>query len=160
MVENVEKPMSEVDLSKEMRTSPAMHLSDCRKGEAPINDDVNVEKGETSSAAVIVAVLIPDNLQEGSGVAILESNGSKGSVQINGIMVKKNISCVLNSSDEVVFGSLGNHAYLMTEVVVKGPEVQNSIGMFLQLERSGDPSVVTEATILASLSSLRPDLSH
>ncbi|MBA0871144.1 hypothetical protein Goshw_021824 [Gossypium schwendimanii] len=36
----------------------------------------------------------------------------------------------------------------MTEVVVKG------------LERLGDLSVVTRATILASLSSLRPDLSH
>ena len=40
-------------------------------------------------------------------------------------------------------------------------EVQNTVGKFLQLERrSGDPSAVTGATILASLSSLRPDLSR
>ncbi|KAA3460589.1 ATPase family AAA domain-containing protein 1-A isoform 1 [Gossypium australe] len=49
---------------------------------------------------------------------------------------------------------------LMTEVAVKGSEVQNSIGKFLQLERSGDLSAVTDTTILASLSSMRPDLSN
>ncbi|XWS37125.1 hypothetical protein CRYUN_Cryun19dG0016600 [Craigia yunnanensis] len=103
--------------------------------------------------------------REGSAVAILESTGSKGSVQVNGTVVKKNTTCVLNSGDEVVFGLLGNHAYifqqLMNEVAVKGAEVQNPVGKFLQLERkSGDPSAVTGATILASLSSLRPDLSR
>lgn len=235
-VENVEKPLSEAELSKEMCTSPAVHPDDCGYGEAPIDDDVNAGKGEASSAAVAVAVPIADDKgrssfstwtigqkqnpnpetstpwcrllsqsalnpnvpictsnftiglskhcnfqlknqtisatlckikhakQEGSGVAILESTGSKGSVQINGTVVKKNTSCVLNSGDEVVFSLLGNHAYifqqLMTEVAVKGSEVQNSIGKFLQLERSGDLSAVTEATILASLSSGRPDLSN
>ncbi|XVF11543.1 hypothetical protein REPUB_Repub08aG0037000 [Reevesia pubescens] len=103
--------------------------------------------------------------REGGGVAMLESTGSKGSVLVNGTVVKKNTSCVLNSGDEVVFGLLGNHAYifqqLLTEVAVKGAEVQNTVGKFLQLERrSGDPSAVTGATILASLSSLRPDLSR
>ncbi|XWS47818.1 hypothetical protein CRYUN_Cryun13aG0017900 [Craigia yunnanensis] len=103
--------------------------------------------------------------REGGAVAMLESTGSKGSVQVNGTVVKKNTNCVLNSGDEVVFGLLGNHAYifqqLMTEVAVKGAEVQNTGGNFLQLERrSGDSSAVTGATILASLSSLRPDLSH
>ncbi|OMO71711.1 hypothetical protein COLO4_28089 [Corchorus olitorius] len=103
--------------------------------------------------------------REGSAVAMLESTGSKGSVQVNGTVVKKNTSCVLNSGDEVVFGSLGNHAYifqqLMTEVAAKGAEVQNTVGKFLQLERrSGDTSAVTGATILASLSSLRPDISR
>ncbi|KHG29351.1 Protein SAP1 [Gossypium arboreum] len=195
-VENVEKPLSEAELSKEMCTSPAVHPDDCGYGEAPIDDDVNAGKGEASSAAVAVAVPIADDKgrssfstwtigqkqnpnpetstpwcrllsqsalnpnvpictsnftiglskhcnfqlknqtisatlckikhakQEGSGVAILESTGSKGSVQINGTVVKKNTSCVLNS------------------------------------ERSGDLSAVTEATILASLSSGRPDLSN
>ncbi|XP_021287231.1 LOW QUALITY PROTEIN: uncharacterized protein LOC110418751 [Herrania umbratica] len=103
--------------------------------------------------------------QEGSAVAMLESTGSKGSVQVNGTVVKKNTSCPLNSGDEVVFSLMGNHAYifqqLMTEVAVKGAEVQNTVGKFLQLERrSGDTSAVTGATILASLSSLRPDLSR
>ncbi|MBA0696553.1 hypothetical protein Goari_003097 [Gossypium aridum] len=54
--------MSEVDLSKKMRTSPTMHLSNCRNKEALINNDENVEKGKTSSAAVIVAVPIVDSL--------------------------------------------------------------------------------------------------
>ncbi|MBA0871379.1 hypothetical protein Goshw_024853 [Gossypium schwendimanii] len=45
-----------------MRTSPTMHLSNCRNKEASINKDENVEKGKTSSAVVIVAVPIVDSL--------------------------------------------------------------------------------------------------
>lgn len=49
----------------------------------------------------------------------------------------------------------------MTEVAVKSAEVHSSLGKLLQLERrSGDPSAVAGASILASLSSLRPDLSR
>ncbi|XP_022738968.1 uncharacterized protein LOC111291460 isoform X2 [Durio zibethinus] len=244
-VENVEKPISAAESSKEMCAPPAVDTGYCGNGEAPIAGNcVDAGKGEKSSAAVAVAAPIADgsapivldkgrssfstwsicqkhnpnfetstpwcrllsqsaqnpnvpictsnftigsskhcNFQlkdqtistmlckikhtqrEGSAVAMLESIGSKGSVQVNGIVVKKNTNCVLNSGDEVVFGLLGNHAYifqqLMTEVAVKGAEVQNTVGKFLQLERrSGDPSAVTGATILASLSSLRPDLSR
>ena len=50
--------------------------------------------------------------REGSTVAVLESTGGKGSVMVNGLAVKRNTSCVLNSGDEVVFGALGNHAYV------------------------------------------------
>lgn len=101
---------------------------------------------------------------EGSAVAMVESIGSKG-LQVNGKFLKKNTSCELRSGDEVVFGSLGNHAYifqqLLNEVAVKGAEVQSGPGKFLQLERrSGDPSAVAGASILASLSSLRSDLSR
>ncbi|CAL1405756.1 unnamed protein product [Linum trigynum] len=108
---------------------------------------------------------IKQTQREGSTVAVLESTGSKGSVQVNGSIVKKNSSRVLSSGDEVVFGLLGNHAYifqqLLTEVALKGMEVHNSLGKFLQLERrSGDPSAVAGASILASLSSLRQDLSR
>ncbi|XP_011044170.1 PREDICTED: uncharacterized protein LOC105139438 isoform X2 [Populus euphratica] len=103
--------------------------------------------------------------REGSAVAELESSGSKGSVQVNGTAVKKGAIYVLNSGDEVVFGAVGNHAYifqqLLTEVAVKSAEVHSSLGKLLQLERrSGDPSAVAGASILASLSSLRPDLSR
>lgn len=103
--------------------------------------------------------------REGSAMAVLESTGSKGSVLVNGTLVKKNTSCVLNSGDEVVFGCLGNHSYIFqqlnTEVAVKSAEVQNGVGKFLQLERrSGDPSAVAGASILASLSSLRQDLTR
>lgn len=49
----------------------------------------------------------------------------------------------------------------MPEVAIKGTEVQSSAGKFLQLERrTGDPSAVAGASILASLSSLRQDLSR
>ncbi|KAK8586470.1 hypothetical protein V6N13_010062 [Hibiscus sabdariffa] len=119
-------------------------------------------KDQTISA---VLCKIKHTQHEGSAAAVLESTGSKGSVQVNGTVLKKNNTCVLKSGDEVVFGLLGNHAYIfqqiMTEVAVKGSDVQNTIGKFLQLERrSGDPSAVTGATILASLSSLRSDLSR
>ncbi|XP_065873285.1 uncharacterized protein [Euphorbia lathyris] len=103
--------------------------------------------------------------REGSATAVLESTGSKGSVQINGEVVKKNTGRALHSGDEVVFGMLGNQAYifqqLMTEVAVKGAEVQTSLGKLLQFERrSGDPSAVAGASILASLSSMRQDISR
>lgn len=50
--------------------------------------------------------------REGSAVAVLESTGGKGSVMVNGLTVKRSTSCVLNSGDEVVFGTMGNHAYV------------------------------------------------
>ncbi|XP_050221289.1 uncharacterized protein LOC126671551 [Mercurialis annua] len=99
--------------------------------------------------------------REGGGVAVLECTGSKGSVQVNGEVVKKGAVCDLHCGDELVFGLSGNNAYifqqLMTEVAAKGMEVQGNVGKFLQLERrSGDASA---ASILASLSSLRPEIS-
>ena len=55
----------------------------------------------------------------------------------------------------------------MSEIVVKtassvgGAEVQSTVGKLLQVERrAGDPSAVAGASILASLSSLRQDLSR
>lgn len=33
-------------------------------------------------------------------------------MQVNGTAVKKGAICVLNSGDEVVFGAVGNHAYV------------------------------------------------
>lgn len=49
---------------------------------------------------------------ESNGLAVLESTGSKGSVLINGIAVKKNDSRVLHSGDEVVFDTLGSYAFV------------------------------------------------
>ncbi|XP_014508990.1 uncharacterized protein LOC106768376 isoform X4 [Vigna radiata var. radiata] len=102
--------------------------------------------------------------RDGSVVAVLESTGSKGSVLVNGTHVKKNTSCVLNSGDEVVFGVLGNHSYIFqqlnTEVAIRGAEVPSGVGKYLQLERkSGDPSAVAGASILASLS-IKQDLTR
>lgn len=50
---------------------------------------------------------------------MLESTGSKGSVQVNGEVVKKNNCRPLQSGDEVVFGLMGNNAYV-SFVLVEG----------------------------------------
>ncbi|KAI8543958.1 hypothetical protein RHMOL_Rhmol08G0257700 [Rhododendron molle] len=126
-----------------------------------------VLKDQTNSAILCV---IKNVQREGTSVALLESRGSKGSVQVNGKIIKKGTSCVLNSGDEVIFGLSGNHAYifqqLSSEVVkahssVGGTEVQSKVGKLMHVERrAGDPSAVAGASILASLSSLRQDLSR
>ncbi|KAI3919577.1 hypothetical protein MKX01_018400 [Papaver californicum] len=108
--------------------------------------------------------------RDGSVIAVLESTGSKGSVQVNGKFIKKNSNVVITSGDEVIFGSSGKHAYifqqLRTETAVKvlssvgEAEAQTNTGKWLHLDRrSGDQSAVAGASILASLSSLRQDLS-
>ncbi|KAI3673600.1 hypothetical protein L6452_39723 [Arctium lappa] len=113
-----------------------------------------------------ILCIIKINEREDSSVAVLESKGSKGSVHVNGKTIKKGITCVLNSGDEVVFGPLGNHAYifqqlpcdvfLKTHTSVRGGDLK-----MLHIERrAGDPSAVAGASILASLSNLRPDLSR
>lgn len=63
------------------------------------------------SKMCIIIVSAHDQRESGA-VTLIESKGNKGSLQVNGAHVKKGTSCVLNSGDEVVFGSLGNHAYV------------------------------------------------
>eukprot|EP01018_Ginkgo_biloba_P035638 Gb_15617 [translate_table: standard] len=109
---------------------------------------------------------------ESDGAVILESIGSGGFVQVNGKTVKKNSSVVIKGGDELVLSSSGNHAYifqnLTSENVVPTPtlssigtaENQTASGKAIPFEaRSGDPSAVAGASILASLSSLGQDLS-
>ncbi|XP_075661412.1 uncharacterized protein LOC142631196 isoform X2 [Castanea sativa] len=104
--------------------------------------------------------------RDGSDSAVLEIVGSKGLVQVNGTTIKRSSSCMLNSGDEVVFGA--NHAYIfqhpVPEVAAKGTEVQSGVGKLLHFERrTGDPSAVAGASILASLSglsSMRQDVSR
>ncbi|KAK4767252.1 hypothetical protein SAY86_015002 [Trapa natans] len=103
--------------------------------------------------------------REGNIAAILESTGGKGPVQVNGTTVKKNTNLVLKSGDEIVFGHLKNHAYIfqlvMSDVTVKGSDIQSNVGKLLSVQRrAGDPSAVAGASILASLSSLRSDISR
>ncbi|KAI7727421.1 hypothetical protein M8C21_020426, partial [Ambrosia artemisiifolia] len=99
---------------------------------------------------------------EGSSVAVLESKGSKGFVHVNGNVIKKGASCILRSGDEVVFSSFGNHAYifqqLSNDVVLKYCVKQTSDVLFKR--RARDPSAVAGASILASLSNLRSDISR
>ena len=64
-----------------------------------------------------VLIVCMNDQREGTSVASLESKGSKGSVQVNGKIIKKGTSCVLNSGDEVVFGLSGNYAYVSISFV-------------------------------------------
>ncbi|KAL3812591.1 hypothetical protein ACJIZ3_013859 [Penstemon smallii] len=99
-------------------------------------------------------------------IAVLESRGSKGCIQVNGKTIKKNTTCELNSGDEVVFGFLGSHAYIFQQLpyerIIKTipQDNQTNIGKTINVERrAGDASAVAGASILASLSGLRKDLS-
>ncbi|KAF5806997.1 putative adenosinetriphosphatase [Helianthus annuus] len=120
--------------------------------------------GSNKNANVVIkdvsAVLCSIRLNEceGSSMAVLESKGSKGYVYVNGRVIKKGTSCVLRSGDEVVFGSFGNHAYIFQQL----PDVLlRRHRKVLHIERrAGDPSAVAGASILASLSNLRSDLSR
>ncbi|CAL5327418.1 unnamed protein product [Camellia sinensis] len=109
---------------------------------------------------VYVLIVCGIDQREGTSVALLESKGSKGTVQVNGKTIKKGTSCVLNSGDEI-FLQLLNEVVLKTPSTVGGTEVQSTVGKLLHVERrAGDPSAVAGASILASLSSLRQDLSR
>ncbi|XP_051119433.1 uncharacterized protein LOC127243454 isoform X2 [Andrographis paniculata] len=103
--------------------------------------------------------------RENKPVAVLESRGSKGCVQVNGKAIKKDTSCDLNSGDEVVFGILGSHTYIFQQLtydrIIKSSssDVQTNMGKLTHVEkRAGDASAVAGASILASLSNLRQDL--
>ncbi|KAL8140122.1 hypothetical protein V2J09_006143 [Rumex salicifolius] len=110
-------------------------------------------------AVSVVLCRIKHTQREGSIVGMLETTGSKGSVQVNGMPVKKGNMWYLNSGDEVVFGSAGSYAY--APMRVGSAEVHSTIGRYLPVEkRSGDPSAVAGASILASLSSFRQDISR
>ncbi|KAK3043271.1 hypothetical protein RJ639_002514 [Escallonia herrerae] len=104
--------------------------------------------------------------RDGSSVGVLESRGSKGSVKVNGKIIKKSASSVLKSGDELVFGLLGNHAYIFQQLpcdaVAKTPSTAggSSIRLLHGEKRAGDPSAVAGASILASLSSLRQEASR
>ncbi|KAL0441932.1 UNVERIFIED_CONTAM: Spastin [Sesamum radiatum] len=118
-----------------------------------------------SISAILCSIRLTQ--RDGKSVAVLESRGSKGCVQVNGKTIKKNTSYDLNSGDEVVFGFLGSHAYIFQQlpyeriISTSATDVQTNIGKLINAERrKGDASAVTGASILASLSSPRVDLSH
>ncbi|MCL7034628.1 hypothetical protein MKW94_030101 [Papaver nudicaule] len=102
----------------------------------------------------------------GSSVAQLDVSGGDGAVQVNGKIIDKNSSVILNAGDEVVFNSSGKHAYIFQQLKtesITSSALPSSLGLAeahgLQFEtRSRDPAVAG-ASILASLSNLRKDLS-
>ncbi|KAL3617557.1 hypothetical protein CASFOL_037878 [Castilleja foliolosa] len=120
---------------------------------------------EQTVSAILCSIRLSQ--RDDKTVAVLESRGGKGCVQVNGKTIKKNISCDLNSGDEVVFGFLGSHAYIFQQLpydsIIKTPppDVQTNAGKLVHVERrAGDASAVAGASILASLSNLRQDLSR
>ncbi|XP_043710642.1 uncharacterized protein LOC122659609 [Telopea speciosissima] len=108
----------------------------------------------------------------GSSIALLEISGRKGVVQVNGKIIKKNSPAILREGDKVVFNSSGKHTYifqLLTNDNVAITPLRTSVSISQSQSapvkgihprtRSGDPSAVAGASILASLSNLRNDLS-
>ncbi|XP_045830782.1 uncharacterized protein LOC123921896 isoform X4 [Trifolium pratense] len=107
----------------------------------------------------------------GSSVALLETAGGKGVVQVNGKTCRRNAKLILNGGDEVIFGASGKHAYIFQQLKSNNIssagippmnilEAQSAAMNGMQVEaRSGDPSAVAGASILASLSNIHKDLS-
>ncbi|XP_024021965.1 uncharacterized protein LOC21389436 [Morus notabilis] len=106
-----------------------------------------------------------------ASVALLEITGGKGAVLVNGKTYQRSSRVILTGGDEVVFSSLGRHAYIFQQLVSDSlaPAIPSSVsileaqsspvkGMHIEA-RSGDPSAVAGASILASLSNYRKDLS-
>ncbi|URE38827.1 AAA-type ATPase family protein [Musa troglodytarum] len=104
----------------------------------------------------------------GAPVAFLEIVGRKGIVQVNGKTFERNSNTILTGGDELIFSSSGKHAYQLkndkstTSVLPSSLGVPESKGTAIresQTEtRTGDPSAVTGASILASLSNDLKDL--
>ncbi|KAK4418146.1 ATPase family AAA domain-containing protein 1 [Sesamum alatum] len=101
----------------------------------------------------------------GESLTLLEITGKKGAVQVNGKIYSKDSTVPLNGGDEVVFSSNGKHAYIfqqLTSMSASETGVPPSVSILeahggsikgLHIEaRSGDPSAVSVASTLASLS--------
>nr|KYP39519.1 ATPase family AAA domain-containing protein 1 [Cajanus cajan] len=107
----------------------------------------------------------------GSSGALLEITGGKGFIHVNGRIHRKNARLILSGGDEVVFGSSAKYAYIFQQLTndnistadipsVSILEAQSAPINGMQVEaRSGDPSAVAGASILASLSNIRKELS-
>ncbi|KAL5136561.1 ATPase family AAA domain-containing protein 1 [Glycine soja] len=104
----------------------------------------------------------------GSSGALLEITGGKGSIHVNGKTYRKNARLILSGGDEVVFGSSAKYAYIFQQLSnsnISTADIASSVTQSAPINgtqveaRSGDPSAVAGASILASLSNLPKDLS-
>ncbi|KAI3449499.1 hypothetical protein Pfo_006164 [Paulownia fortunei] len=108
----------------------------------------------------------------GESLTLLEITGEKGAVQVNGKIYSKDSTIPLNGGDEVVFSSSGGHAYIfqqLTNISASPAGVPTTVSILeahggsikgLHIEaRSGDPSAVSVASTLASLSNHPEELS-
>ncbi|KAF4364478.1 hypothetical protein F8388_007055 [Cannabis sativa] len=106
------------------------------------------------------------HIQRGtSSVALLEIMGGKGDVKVNGKSYRKGSSVILTGGDEVVFSASLKHSYQLVNdnfaASVSILEAQSAPVKGIQIgarSGSGDPSAVAGASILASLSNYRKDL--
>ncbi|WOK94703.1 hypothetical protein Cni_G03408 [Canna indica] len=107
----------------------------------------------------------------GASVTLLEIVGRKGIVQVNGKTCGRNSNIILKGGDEVIFSSSARHAYIFQQLKNEQSNASPfypSLGILetsgndtkeIQIEaRSGDPSDVAGASILASLSNNLNDL--
>ncbi|XP_042483680.1 uncharacterized protein LOC122064050 isoform X2 [Macadamia integrifolia] len=130
--------------------------------------DCNLQLTDPSVSAVLCKLKHIE--KGGSSIALLEIAGSKGVVQVNGNIIGKNSSTILSGGDEVVFCSSAKHAYifqLLTSDNVAATALPTSVCISQSHSdpvkgihsgtRSGDPSAVVGASILASLSNLGKD---
>ncbi|KAM1395622.1 hypothetical protein FF1_031386 [Malus domestica] len=110
--------------------------------------------------------------REGLSTAELEIIGGNGDVQVNEKTYQKDTKVILNGGDEVVFSSSGRHAYIFQQLTndnniaaqgipsISIIETRNAPVNGMHMEaRSGDPSAVDGASILASMSNVPNDLS-
>ncbi|KAL9430742.1 hypothetical protein AB3S75_026022 [Citrus x aurantiifolia] len=108
----------------------------------------------------------------GPSGALLEITGGKGEVEVNGNVHPKDSHVVLRGGDELVFSPSGKHSYIFQQLSddtlaapgIHSPmtilEAQSAPLKTMHIEaRSGDPSAVAGASILASLSNIQKDLS-
>ncbi|XP_042414015.1 uncharacterized protein LOC122002771 isoform X1 [Zingiber officinale] len=107
----------------------------------------------------------------GASVAMLEIVGRKGFVQVNGKSFERNSNVVLMGGDELIFSASGKHAYIFqllknnnsavsmppSPLDISEPKVLSAKEVQVET-RSGDPSAVAGASILASLSNNMKDL--
>nr|GEU87827.1 ATPase, AAA-type, core [Tanacetum cinerariifolium] len=112
-----------------------------------------------------------ESQQGGASVTLLEITGGKGSVKVNGKTCQKRSTLPLRAGDEVIFSSWGRHSYIFQQLSNDNvaADVAPSVSILeahsgslkgLQFEaRSRDPSAVTGASILASLSNIQKELS-
>ncbi|XP_057964873.1 uncharacterized protein LOC131155636 [Malania oleifera] len=99
--------------------------------------------------------------QGGSSVAVLEIQGRKGAVHVNGKICNRNSEIILNGGDEVVFSS-GKYAYIFQQLTTDNlatSGIHSSVSILEarsvpikgQIEgRPRDPSAIAGASILAS----------
>ncbi|KAK6120213.1 hypothetical protein DH2020_046119 [Rehmannia glutinosa] len=107
----------------------------------------------------------------GESLTLLEITGEKGAVQVNGKIYSKDSTVLLNGGDEVVFSSSGKHAYIfqqLTNISALPTDAPPSASILeahggsikgLHIEARSDPSAVSLASTLASLSNHTEELS-